>query len=323
MNGLDEQQPKSNKRNSTYVPVHRRSGSMSDRPSQDDEQQHHLKRLSRKLEDTNFDSRRSSRQFAWSRQQQQQQQQQVHQQQRRYYDDGDDSDDVSFASTPANRFSRNGGGGGYYDNNRQSTGDKLHYALENLLIHEEQQQQQQDWEELLRQYDRYEDVSATTLNNPTATIEEIKAANRKSKRASRIMDPFSEPPAEVPMVEEPTVILDCYDFPSAFKTHHLHDIFREYENMRGGYWIKWKDDTRALIIFEHPTTAKKAYIDNVSNPLAKIRPYNGPTDFLKSPTVTQSPRRPQSIDVKRASYGGFGLKSPVRPERHSIRGGVV
>ena len=109
------------------------------------------------------------------------------------------------------------------------------------------------------------------------------------------------PLAEIPVVDEPTVILDCYDFPSAFKTHHLHDIFREYENMRGGYRIKWKDDTRALIIFEHPTTgkmilitmnithliilfiilAKKAYIDNVSNPLAKIRPYNGPTDFLK------------------------------------------
>lgn len=62
--------------------------------------------------------------------------------------------------------------------------------------------------------------------------------------------------AEIPVVDEPTVVLDCYDFPSAFKTHHLHDIFREYENMRGGYRIKWKDDTRALIIFEHPTTGK-------------------------------------------------------------------
>jgi hypothetical protein len=75
--------------------------------------------------------------------------------------------------------------------------------------------------------------------------------------------------------------------------------------MRGGYKIKWLSDTRALIIFEHPTTgtrsllllllfiyilntqiphfmlAKKAYIDNVTHPLAKIRPYEGPTDFLK------------------------------------------
>lgn len=57
-------------------------------------------------------------------------------------------------------------------------------------------------------------------------------------------------------MEEPTTVLDCYDFPAAFKTHHLHDIFREYENMRGGYRIKWLEDTRALIMFEHPSTGK-------------------------------------------------------------------
>lgn len=62
--------------------------------------------------------------------------------------------------------------------------------------------------------------------------------------------------AQVPVVDEPTVILDCRDFPKSFKTHHLHDIFREYENVRGGYRIKWIDDTRALIIFEHPATGK-------------------------------------------------------------------
>lgn len=61
---------------------------------------------------------------------------------------------------------------------------------------------------------------------------------------------------QVPPVDEPTTILDCYDFPPAFKTHHLHDIFRNYESMRGGYKIKWLSDTRALIIFEHPATGK-------------------------------------------------------------------
>lgn len=45
--------------------------------------------------------------------------------------------------------------------------------------------------------------------------------------------------------------------------------------MRGGYQIKWMDDTRALIVFEHPQTAKKAYIDNVNSPFIKVRPYKG------------------------------------------------
>lgn len=65
---------------------------------------------------------------------------------------------------------------------------------------------------------------------------------------------------EVPMVDEPTVVLDCYDFPPAFKTHHLHDIFRSYEGVRGGYKIKWLSDTRALIIFDHPSTGKSTHI---------------------------------------------------------------
>jgi hypothetical protein len=64
---------------------------------------------------------------------------------------------------------------------------------------------------------------------------------------------------EVPVVDEPTVVLDCYDFPPAFKTHHLHDIFRSYETSRGGYKIKWLSDTRALIIFDHPATGKQRY----------------------------------------------------------------
>jgi len=56
--------------------------------------------------------------------------------------------------------------------------------------------------------------------------------------------------------EGSTRILDVFGFPATFKTHNLHEIFHEYENMRGGYRIKWMDDTRALIIFEHPATGE-------------------------------------------------------------------
>ncbi|KAG1141275.1 hypothetical protein G6F37_003538 [Rhizopus arrhizus] len=126
---------------------------------------------------------------------------------------------------------------------------------------------QEDWENVLRQYDRYGSFDDD---------------RRRSRRASRLLEPYIDNvTVQVPPPEEPTTILDCYDFPSSFQTHHLHDIFRAYETMRGGYKIKWLSDTRALIIFEHPATAKKAYIDNVTNASAKIRPYDGPTDFLR------------------------------------------
>ncbi|KAL1920565.1 uncharacterized protein VTP21DRAFT_942 [Calcarisporiella thermophila] len=111
-------------------------------------------------------------------------------------------------------------------------------------------------------------------------------------------------------IEGETTILDVYDFPASFKTHHLHDIFRGYENMRGGYRIKWLEDTRALIIFEHPATAKKAYLENVNNPLAKVKPYTGSLDILRRNNGNKT--RPQTTDAvaRRLVNGALGVRGP-------------
>ncbi|CAO3704049.1 unnamed protein product [Rhizopus stolonifer] len=159
---------------------------------------------------------------------------------------------------------------------------------------------QEDWENILRQYDRY------------GSFDDDKTNARKSKRASRLLESYLDTTVQVPAPEEPTTILDCYDFPPSFQTHHLHDIFRNYETMRGGYKIKWLSDTRALIVFEHPATAKKAYIDNVTNALAKIRPYDGPTDFLRDRKPINS--RSVSMDLKRQSFNAM-----PRSNRQSMR----
>lgn len=45
--------------------------------------------------------------------------------------------------------------------------------------------------------------------------------------------------------------------------------------MNGGYTIEWVDESRALIMFEHPLTAKKAYSDLINSPFIKVRPYKG------------------------------------------------
>lgn len=114
--------------------------------------------------------------------------------------------------------------------------------------------------------------------------------------------------------DELTTTLDCYDFPNTFKTHHLQDMFREYESMRGGYSIKWVDDTRALIIFEHPNTAKKAYIDHINSPFIKIRPYKGRVEAKPSGPI---PRRPVTTDMvaKRLVHSALGVKSMKTPEQ--------
>ncbi|KAG1244224.1 hypothetical protein G6F68_015531 [Rhizopus microsporus] len=145
------------------------------------------------------------------------------------------------------------------------------------------------------------------------TVHLMTTKQTQEKHHLLIIDSFL---VHVPPPEEPTTILDCHDFPPSFQTHHLHDIFRNYETMRGGYKIKLLSDTRALIIFEHPATAKKAYIDNVTNALAKIRPYDGPTDFLRDrkPVVNS---RSVSMDLKRHSFNNM---PGGRSNRNSMRG---
>jgi len=124
------------------------------------------------------------------------------------------------------------------------------------------------------------------------TKPQFKKGHKKSK-SSKIEFNF-DPDA----YDGSTRILDIFGFPASYKTHHLHEIFHEYENMRGGYRIKWMDDTRALIIFEHPATARKAYLDNVMNQMATVKPYDGPTDFLQKTTVIRSERRPSTTTTR-------------------------
>ncbi|CAG8601798.1 8351_t:CDS:2, partial [Gigaspora rosea] len=53
-----------------------------------------------------------------------------------------------------------------------------------------------------------------------------------------------------------TRILDIFDFPQSFKTHHLHEIF--------------KNSKIAVVV---TVSTRKAYLDNVTNQLATIKPY--------------------------------------------------
>jgi hypothetical protein len=163
--------------------------------------------------------------------------------------------------------------------------------------------------------------AAGTNNANNANKPQFKKGHKKSK-SSRIEFNF-DPDA----YEGSTRILDVFGFPATFKTHNLHEIFHEYENMRGGYRIKWMDDTRALIIFEHPVTARKAYLDNVANQMATVKPYNGPTDFLQknsnntnnnNAAAAVTPRaRPQTTDVvaRRMVHNALGVRGQRSPDQ--------
>ncbi|CEP11600.1 hypothetical protein [Parasitella parasitica] len=147
--------------------------------------------------------------------------------------------------------------------------------------------------------------------------EEFEIESDSIKKVESNKTIFAKEPVPLINDDELTTTLDCYDFPSSFKTYHLQEMFREYESMKGGYSIKWMDDTRALIVFEHPNTAKRAYIDHINSPFVKIRPYKGHVENKPSGPV---PRRPATTDMvaKRLVHSALGVRSiKTEEQRHA------
>jgi len=81
-----------------------------------------------------------------------------------------------------------------------------------------------------------------------------------------------------------TRILSLTGFAKELKTKDIQAAFSEWENVGGGFKIKWRDDTSLLIVFQDATVAKRAYLQTLAFPpavlttgaLATIKPYDGP-----------------------------------------------
>jgi len=79
-----------------------------------------------------------------------------------------------------------------------------------------------------------------------------------------------------------TRILHLSNFSAELKTRDMQSIFRDYENDKGGFRIKWVDDVNALVVFADATVAKRAYLSLLLNPPptflppAALKPYDRP-----------------------------------------------
>jgi len=83
-----------------------------------------------------------------------------------------------------------------------------------------------------------------------------------------------------------TRILLVSGFPKELRTKDINQAFSDWENVQGGFKIKWIDDTSLYVVFQDPTVAKRAYLQALHSPPAifssststqytKIRPYDG------------------------------------------------
>jgi len=85
-----------------------------------------------------------------------------------------------------------------------------------------------------------------------------------------------------------TRILTLQGFPPELKTRDIQTAFSAWENERGGFKIKWVDDTTLMLVFMDAGTAKRAYLSTILDPPAQlisttgdfkktlIKPYDGP-----------------------------------------------
>lgn len=134
------------------------------------------------------------------------------------------------------------------------------------------------------------------------------AGTPKRTRASAIL-------ADDYPIDEPTTSLQVYDFPPAFRTHHIHEIFAEYEDLpRGGFRIHWVDDTTCILEFRSAGIAKRAYLEKSNHKMVKIKPYT-----KRLPVNENHPDRklrPVTTDVvvRRLVQGALGIRKNARTD---------
>ncbi|KAJ3042358.1 Coiled-coil domain-containing protein r3hcc1l [Rhizophlyctis rosea] len=154
-------------------------------------------------------------------------------------------------------------------------------------------------------------------------LDEIVIREEKPKSAAPVAHPrrtiTREEVEALDANKEPTKVLEVYDFPAIFKTHDLQQMFEDFADVRGGFRIKWLEDTRALVIFKHPSTAKSAFASALDHPLAKVRPFTGTIPGSRERSPSPDRARPVTSDMvaRRLVAGALGVRSRRKTEEEA------
>jgi hypothetical protein len=126
-----------------------------------------------------------------------------------------------------------------------------------------------------------------------------------------------------------TRILFLTGFPKELKTKDIQSAFSDYENIQGGFKIKWRDDTSLLIVFQDANVAKRAYLTTLAFPpqvltsatgvAATIRPYDGPDAQTVIQTVNS---RGQHHSTASRSHQPRAASVSVFPNARSTSGSI-
>ncbi|KAI9363338.1 hypothetical protein DFJ73DRAFT_810753 [Zopfochytrium polystomum] len=109
-----------------------------------------------------------------------------------------------------------------------------------------------------------------------------------------------------------TRTIECFDFPTRFKTEDVIDVFRECVEDASTIRIKWISDSRAYVTFQSESIAKRAYAHSLSHPFVKVKPS---TESPEDRTEDNSPRPVKTDSVaRRLIAGALGVRPKKKTE---------
>ncbi|GAA6019936.1 hypothetical protein JCM11491_006712 [Sporobolomyces phaffii] len=88
----------------------------------------------------------------------------------------------------------------------------------------------------------------------------------QSSSSSSSLLPATAPSPYALHAANQTRVLLLSDFDPQLKTRDLMDLLAEWEDDRGGFKVKWRDDTSAWIVFTDAATAKRAFLALLTRP---------------------------------------------------------
>ncbi|EPQ60116.1 hypothetical protein GLOTRDRAFT_108807 [Gloeophyllum trabeum ATCC 11539] len=107
-----------------------------------------------------------------------------------------------------------------------------------------------------------------------------------------------------------TRILSLSGFPKELKTKDIQAAFSEWENVGGGFKIKWLDDTSLLLVFADPGVAKRAYLQTLAHPPASLAPPNSDSPVTIKPYDGPDAQSIiQNVNARHNSQRGHGARA--------------
>jgi len=110
-----------------------------------------------------------------------------------------------------------------------------------------------------------------------------------------------------------TRILTLSGFPPELKTRDIQAAFADWDNERGGFKIKWVDDTTLMLVFMDALTAKRAYLSTLLEPPSQlvgavgkkliIKPYDGPDAQAIIQNVSNRTNPPRTHNARQSVSG--------------------